>query len=148
MLVLEAGISTAPGRELVKVERADGNVYYPTWEKLVYIVNRAGFVWRKVGASEPGDNYPRIVLHCRNIKPVVIFVRGRSMSGKSLLANSIVNYNYWRVLNLDQALDDIFYEQFPDFPADRSDWPGTLRRAFETLSEHEFGLISGSSFRR
>lgn len=142
ILILEAGISTAPGRELVKVDRGDGSVYYPTWEKLVYIVNRAGFVWRKVGDSEPGDNYPRVVLHCRNIRPVVMFVRGRSMSGKSHLANSIVNYDYWRVLNLDRALGDIFREQFPDFPADSCDWPGTLRRAVEKLTEQEFGLIS------
>lgn len=142
LFILEAGISLEPGKALVKVERSDGGVFYPTWTKLVNLVNQAGLVWRKVGDSEPGDKHPRVVMHCRKIQPVVIFVRGTSMSGKSYLANSLANYGYWRIINTDEVLAAAFNSAVPDFEVDVMDWPTTLTNAGEKLSSETFDKIA------
>jgi hypothetical protein len=142
LFILEAGISRNPGKLLVKVDRPDGSVFYPTWTKLVNLVNQAGLVWRKVGDSEPGDQHPRVVMHCRKIQPVVIFVRGTSMSGKSYLANSLVNYGYWRIVNTDEVLATAFQAAIPDFHVDVMDWPTTLTNAGETLPSSAFDEIA------
>jgi ubiquinone/menaquinone biosynthesis C-methylase UbiE len=142
LLILEAGISLEAGKELVKVDRPDGSVFYPTWTKLVNLVNQAGMVWRKVGDSEPGDKHPRVVMHCRKIQPVVVFVRGASMSGKSYLANSLSNYGYWRVVNTDEVLAKAFHEAVPGFQVDARDWPASLTRAVEELPPRAFPEIA------
>jgi SAM-dependent methyltransferase len=142
LFILEAGISLEPGKELVKVDRPDGSVFYPTWTKLVNLVNQGGMVWRKVGDSEPGDKHPRVVMHCRKIQPVVMFVRGTSMSGKSYLANSLSNYGYWRVVNTDELLVKAFHDAVPDFHVDARDWPASLTRAADELSPEAFSEIA------
>jgi SAM-dependent methyltransferase len=142
LFILEAGISPKAGKELVKVERHDGSVFYPTWEKLVYLVNRGGMVWRKIGESERGDNHPRIVMHCRKIRPVVMFIRGSSMSGKSYLANSLGNYAYWRILHTDEILEIAFKAIVPDFHIDREDWPSSLKRAVSSLPPSVFSEVA------
>ena len=142
LFILEAGISTGPGKELVKVDRPDGSVFYPTWTKLVNLVNHGGMVWRKVGDSQPGDKHPRVVMHCRRVQPVVVFVRGTSMSGKSYLANSLSNYGYWRVVNTDEVLARAFHEAVPHFNIDVGDWPASLTRAVNELPPESFSEVA------
>lgn len=142
LLILEAGISLECGTELVKLDRPDGSVFYPTWTKLVNLVNQGGMVWRKVGDSEPGDKHPRVVMHCRKIQPVVVFVRGASMSGKSYLANSLSNYGYWRVVKTDEILAQAFHEAVPDFRVDATDWPASLAKAVERLPSEAFCAVA------
>jgi ubiquinone/menaquinone biosynthesis C-methylase UbiE len=147
LFILEAGISRESGKELVRVDRPDGSVFYPTWTKLVNLVNQGGMVWRKVGDSEPGDKHPRVVMHCRKIQPVVMFVRGTSMSGKSYLANSLSNYGYWRVVNTDEILVRAFHDVVPDFQVDPRDWPASLTSAAEVLPPQAFSEIADSVVR-
>jgi SAM-dependent methyltransferase len=142
LFILEAGISPGPEKELVKVDRPDGSVYYPTWTKLVNLVNQGGMAWRKVGDSEPGDKHPRVVMHCRKIQPVVMFIRGTSMNGKSYLANSLANYDYWRVVNTDEVLAKAFHEAVPAFYVDARDWPVSLTKAAEELPAEAFSDIA------
>jgi hypothetical protein len=142
IFVLEAGVSGQPGNQLVEVTRLDGRVYYPTWEKLVYLINRAGLMWRKIAESEPGDGQSRIVMHCRKIQPVVMFVRGTSMSGKSYLSNSLASYDYWRILKLDSSLVHAFQCHSPEFQVNEADWPTTLDRAIATLPSEKLIAIA------
>ena len=140
--ILEAGVSDSPGNQLVEVTRPDGSVYYPTWEKLVYLINKAGLVWRKIAESEPGDGQSRIVMHCRKIQPVVMFVRGASMSGKSYLSNSLAGYNYWRILKLDSSLVQAFQCHSPEFQVNEADWPTTLDQAVAKLPPEKLTEIA------
>lgn len=143
LLILEVGVALDNGQKLLEVARSDGTVHYPTWEMLVKLINRSGLVWRRVGLSELGDNMPRVVIHCRRIRPVALFVRGRSMSGKSYLSNSLGNYNYSRILSLDSTLELAFKNLYPAFSFDTRDWPATLIRAWPELGAQSVSAIAG-----
>ena len=143
LLILEVGVALDNGQKLLEVARSDGTVHYPTWEMLVKLINRSGLVWRRVGLSKSGDNMPRVVIHCRRIRPVALFVRGRSMSGKSYLSNSLGNYNYSRILSLDSTLELAFKNLYPAFSFDTRDWPATLIRAWPELGAQSVSAIAG-----
>lgn len=106
LLIIETGISKLPGKQIEIVERSIGRVYYPSRLLMADMLARANLAWRDVAESEPGDNIPRLVFHCRNMQHTIVIIKGKSGDGKSYLSESLANFDLERIIVIDEILKD------------------------------------------
>lgn len=87
ILVLECGVNHSPGKEMTRVQRHDGALWYPTLRFLEEDL-LAGFSFRRKADPEQTGTDPmlRSVYHCAKRMPEVILFRGATGIGKSTAA--------------------------------------------------------------
>ena len=119
LFILEAGAIDDKGTNLVamRVGRSFGSCVFPTIPTLEKMLSTAGFESRMIGPSvnQSGDPVPRFVWHCRKRIKHVIFVKGKSSTGKTTLAISIQKSESFDVLSTDSLLGHLFSQNL-NFP--------------------------------
>ena len=103
IFILEAGVAPGPKKEWVGVKREVGEVFYPSHELLITLLEK--FAVKYIGPSVPqqGDPIGRGVFHCRRKKPILLLITGHSGSGKSVFGRECAHIDV-PVFALDEFL--------------------------------------------
>lgn len=113
VLIIEAGISPRSEAVLSSHDRADGStVYYPSMTLMGDMLDLAGFSYRRVGQSEPGDSIPRHVFHCRHRKPSILFVTGASGDGKTTMTMALTGRDHSRHVSVDYVGHELLKSRY------------------------------------
>jgi SAM-dependent methyltransferase len=87
LFILECGVASGGGTEMVLVQRHSDSRWYPTANLLTSrLLTQYAFREVSSGKVEPGDPVPRHVYHCLLSLPTVLLFRGQTGHGKSSAA--------------------------------------------------------------
>jgi SAM-dependent methyltransferase len=130
-------------KEMVRVIRHDGALWYPTFDYLEDCFKRSGMSYRIIGGGVlvGSDPVPRYVFHCHKLKTNVMLIIGKPFAGKSSLANQLKDV-VTKLISLDYFIANIYHAKythtdFEDF-VKRNTNPDALVSIYEKIDENGF----------
>lgn len=140
IFILECGVSADNTKEMARVTRHDGSLWYPTRSYLEFCLDSVGLAFREVSPAEHTgtDPVPRYVFHVKKIKTNVIALVGKSNIGKSFLSFQIAKAAD-KIISLDWFIARIYHAkyvktEFEHFIKNNTD-PANLKNTYDLIDE-------------
>ncbi|WP_269932385.1 class I SAM-dependent methyltransferase [Aminobacter sp. HY435] len=104
VLILECGVNYDHSKEMTRIQRHDGALWYPSLRFLEEHL-LAGFAFRQIATPElvGSDPIPRSIYHCAKKMPEVVLLRGPTGKGKSVAATAM-SRAATKIISLDMFL--------------------------------------------